>query len=130
MQGGKVVQNSVVNVAGVDPVNSIIDSFCNQQNMAFGDTNSFEKLGGMATMGGAIGRGMVLALSVWDDHAVDMLWVNSPYPTDKDAVTPGVARGTCRPPLAYQPPLNPPKLTRASSTRTSGGARSTALAAP
>ena len=64
MQGGKIVQNSVANIAGVGPVNSITDSFCNQQKMAFGGTNSFKKLGGMATMGDAIGRGMVLALSV------------------------------------------------------------------
>lgn len=46
-------------------------------------------------MGGAIGRGMVLALSVWDDHAVNMLWLDSTFPTDKDATAPGVARGTC-----------------------------------
>ncbi|OCL10685.1 carbohydrate-binding module family 1 protein [Glonium stellatum] len=95
VQNGKVIQNSAVNIAGIDPVSSITDSFCNQQKTAFGDTNSFEKLGGLTAMGGAIGRGMVLALSVWDDHSVNMLWLDSTYPTDKDASTLGVARGTC-----------------------------------
>lgn len=33
--------------------------------------------------------------TIWDDHAAQMLWLDSDYPTDKDASTPGVARGTC-----------------------------------
>lgn len=94
VQGGKVIANSASKVSGVDG-NSITDAFCNAQKTAFGDTNSFEKLGGLKQMGAAIGRGMVLALSVWDDHAVNMLWLDSTYPTDKSASTPGVARGTC-----------------------------------
>ncbi|KAF2499844.1 cellobiohydrolaseI [Lophium mytilinum] len=95
VQGGKVIANSAVSITGVDAVNSITDKYCNQQKTAFGDTNSFEKLGGLAAMGASLSRGMVLALSVWDDHAVNMLWLDSSYPTDKDASTPGVARGTC-----------------------------------
>jgi len=130
VQGGKVVQNSVVSVAGVDPVNSITDSFCNQQNMAFGDTNSFEKLGGMATMGGAIGRGMVLALSVWGDHAVNMLWLDSPYPTDKDATTPGVARGTCATTSGVPATIESANADASVIYQTSGEARPTAPAAP
>jgi len=46
-------------------------------------------------MGAAMGRGMVLVMSVWDDHAVNMLWLDSDYPTNVSASTPGVARGTC-----------------------------------
>ncbi|KAF2652546.1 glycoside hydrolase family 7 protein [Lophiostoma macrostomum CBS 122681] len=95
VQGGKVIQNSVSKVSGVTDSNSITDAWCNEQKTAFGDTNSFEKLGGLASMGGSLSRGMVLALSVWDDHAVNMLWLDSTYPTDKDATTPGAARGTC-----------------------------------
>ncbi|KAK7184786.1 hypothetical protein DPSP01_002242 [Paraphaeosphaeria sporulosa] len=94
VQNGKVIDNSVSKISGVTG-NSITDSYCNAQKTAFGDNNSFEKLGGLTAMGGAIGRGMVLALSVWDDHAVNMLWLDSTFPTDKDASTPGVARGTC-----------------------------------
>lgn len=95
VQDGTVIKNSVTKVDGITETDSITDAFCNEQKTAFGDTNSFENLGGMAAMGGAIGRGMVLALSVWDDHAVNMLWLDSSYPTDKDPSTPGVARGTC-----------------------------------
>ncbi|KAF2112341.1 glycoside hydrolase [Lophiotrema nucula] len=95
VQGGTVIQNSVSKIAGITESNSITDDFCNEQKTTFGDTNSFEKLGGLAAMGGAIGRGMVLALSVWDDHAVNMLWLDSTYPTDADATKPGIARGTC-----------------------------------
>lgn len=94
VQNGKVIDNSVSMISGVSG-NSVTDSYCNAQKTAFGDTNSFEKLGGLNAMGGAIGRGMVLALSVWDDHTVNMLWLDSSYPTDKDPSTPGVARGTC-----------------------------------
>jgi len=38
---------------------------------------------------------MVLSLSIWDDYAASMLWLDSDYPTNKDASAPGVARGTC-----------------------------------
>jgi cellulose 1,4-beta-cellobiosidase len=34
-------------------------------------------------------------MSLWDDHAVSMLWLDSTYPTDADPEKPGVARGTC-----------------------------------
>jgi cellulose 1,4-beta-cellobiosidase len=38
---------------------------------------------------------MVLVLSLWDDHQVAMLWLDSDYPTNKAASTPGVSRGPC-----------------------------------
>jgi len=44
-------------------------------------------------MGEALGRGVVLVMSLWDDHAVNMLWLDSDYPPDKTG--PGVARGPC-----------------------------------
>lgn len=81
-------------VAGVSG-NSITTSYCDAQKKTFGDQNKFEELGGLKAMGGSIGRGMVLALSVWDDHAVNMLWLDSTFPTDKSPTAPGVARGTC-----------------------------------
>ena len=94
VQNGVVIPNSQSTIADVSG-NSITDDFCNAQKTAFGDTNSFEKLGGLATMGDSLEKGMVLALSVWDDHTANMLWLDSSYPTDKDASTPGVARGPC-----------------------------------
>ena len=94
VQNGKVVDNSVSKISGVTG-NSITEAYCDAQKTAFGDNNKFSDLGGLKAMGGAIGRGMVLALSVWDDHAVNMLWLDSTFPTDKSPTAPGVARGTC-----------------------------------
>ncbi|KAJ7078311.1 cellulase [Mycena belliarum] len=95
VQNGKVIQNSMSSMAGVTPTNAISDDFCTQQKAATGDTNSFGKLGGLETMGAAIKKGMVLALSIWDDHAAGMLWLDAAYPTDADPTAPGVSRGPC-----------------------------------
>ena len=46
-------------------------------------------------MGEAMKRGMVLVLSLWDDHAANMLWLDSNYPPEGDVMQPGVARGPC-----------------------------------
>lgn len=44
-------------------------------------------------MSSALGAGMTLVMSVWDDHYSNMLWLDSTYPTT--ATTPGSDRGTC-----------------------------------
>ncbi|TFY77727.1 hypothetical protein EWM64_g6285 [Hericium alpestre] len=95
VQGGKVIQNSQVAIAGIDPVNSITDNFCAQQKTVFGDTNDFASKGGLKGIGAAFAKGVVLVMSVWDDYAANMLWLDSDYPTTADASAPGVARGTC-----------------------------------
>ncbi|KAL0953572.1 hypothetical protein HGRIS_004789 [Hohenbuehelia grisea] len=95
VQNGKVIANSKTNVPGMSAYDSVTDNFCNAQKQAFGDTNSFEQRGGLKAMGQAFTKGMALVLSIWDDHDVNMLWLDSNYPLDKDASTPGVARGTC-----------------------------------
>lgn len=46
-------------------------------------------------MGEALGRGMVLVMSIWDDHAAHMLWLDSDYPTTSPVTDPGVPRGPC-----------------------------------
>jgi cellulose 1,4-beta-cellobiosidase len=46
-------------------------------------------------MGEAMERGMVLVMSIWDDHEANMLWLDSDYPLDKPNSTPGVSRGPC-----------------------------------
>lgn len=46
-------------------------------------------------MGGSLSRGMTLVMSLWDDHDVNMLWLDSDYPPTKPASAPGVARGSC-----------------------------------
>ncbi|KAF9453502.1 carbohydrate-binding module family 1 protein [Macrolepiota fuliginosa MF-IS2] len=95
VQDGKVFQNSKVNVAGMDAYDSITADYCSTQKSVFGDTDQFGNKGGLAAMGASMGRGMVLVLSVWDDHEANMLWLDSDYPTTSDATKPGIARGTC-----------------------------------
>ncbi|KAB5571891.1 cellulose 1,4-beta-cellobiosidase [Coniochaeta sp. 2T2.1] len=92
VQNGKVIPNSQSKIAGVSG-NSITTDFCSKQKTAFGDTNVFAQKGGLAKMGDALKAGMVLVMSIWDDHAVNMLWLDSTYPTD--STKPGAARGSC-----------------------------------
>ena len=49
--------------------------------------------GGMASMDAAFEKGVVLVMSIWDDHDVNMLWLDSTYPANSTA--PGAKRGTC-----------------------------------
>ena len=98
VQNGKVIQNSKVNVPGVtagNGGNSIDAGFCSTQKSVFGDNGSFQNKGGLKAMGDAMAKGMVLVMSLWDDYAVNMLWLDSTYPTDQSASKPGVGRGTC-----------------------------------
>lgn len=46
-------------------------------------------------MGESFGRGMVLVMSLWDDHEAFMLWLDSDYPEGADPQEPGVSRGPC-----------------------------------
>lgn len=94
VQNGKVIQSRSITVGGKQ-FNSVTDEFCNAQKTAFQDPNDYEKRGGHKTMSQALDKGMVLALSLWDDHAANMLWLDSNYPLNKSPDTPGVARGTC-----------------------------------
>ncbi|KIK52078.1 carbohydrate-binding module family 1 protein [Collybiopsis luxurians FD-317 M1] len=93
VQNGQVIQNSMTNIAGIDATNEISTQFCQQQKTAFGDTDTFDQKGGLTGMGTALNDGMVLVLSLWDDYAVNMLWLDSTYPTD--GTKPGDFRGTC-----------------------------------
>eukprot|EP00933_Yihiella_yeosuensis_P025646 TRINITY_DN19896_c0_g1_i1.p1 TRINITY_DN19896_c0_g1~~TRINITY_DN19896_c0_g1_i1.p1 ORF type:complete len:490 (+),score=106.30 TRINITY_DN19896_c0_g1_i1:115-1584(+) len=96
VQDGKVVPNSMSSIAGVTDSNSVTDAFCNEVKTAFGDINDFKRKGGLKKMGDALQRGMVLVFSLWDDPIANMLWLDSKFPLDKPAGTPGVARGPCR----------------------------------
>merc|ERR1712008_343553 len=61
----------------------------------FEDVNDFMAKGGNAGMGESLDRGHVLALSLWDDVEVNMLWLDSAYPLDKPVDDPGIKRGDC-----------------------------------
>ena len=67
-----------------------------RQNKAkFKETNHFEQLGGFKTMTESFKRGMVFVISLWDDSSVNMLWLDSIYPTT--SLEPGAKRGPCDP---------------------------------
>lgn len=95
VQNGKVIQNSKVNVPGMTAYDSITQAYCNSAKTAFGDRDSFSAHGGMAGISKSMAAGMVLVLSIWDDHTANMLWLDSNYPVASSASTPGIARGTC-----------------------------------
>jgi cellulose 1,4-beta-cellobiosidase len=94
VQGGKTIPQAASAIEGVEG-NSITTKFCDAQKKVFGDTYTFKDKGGMANMAQALAKGMVLVMSLWDDHYSNMLWLDSTYPTDKDASVPGIGRGEC-----------------------------------
>jgi cellulose 1,4-beta-cellobiosidase len=93
VQNGVVIQNSETNVPGITATNEISTAFCEQEAAAFAETDTFDQKGGLSAMQTAFNTGMVLVLSLWDDYAVNMLWLDSDFPTTGNA--PGDARGTC-----------------------------------
>ncbi|KIJ59320.1 glycoside hydrolase family 7 protein [Hydnomerulius pinastri MD-312] len=95
VQNGVVISNSKVNIPGMTAYDSITSDYCDAQKTIFGNTDSFDNQGGLTAMGEAFAQGVVLVMSVWDDYAAEMLWLDSDYPATADASTPGVARGTC-----------------------------------
>ncbi|TPX31673.1 hypothetical protein SmJEL517_g05045 [Synchytrium microbalum] len=97
IQNGKVIETPSTNVTGMPAYQSVTDKFCNDQKTAFNDTNAFGKMGGLAAMGQAMQKGMVLVISLWTDNAANMLWLDSSYPPTKSPGSPGVTRGTCSP---------------------------------
>ncbi|KAF4633191.1 hypothetical protein G7Y89_g4935 [Cudoniella acicularis] len=90
VQNGKVIQNSAVNVTGLKAVNSMDNEYCTAQKKVFPTTDAFAAQGGMSKMGDALGRGMVLVFSIWDDASGGMLWLDSTTGTG-----PGSVRGPC-----------------------------------
>jgi len=72
------------------------DGWCAAQKRSFKDRNSFSEKGGMKAMGEALKRGMVLVISMWDDIAVNMNWLDSSM-DNCDPASPGCTRGPCDP---------------------------------
>jgi len=91
-QGGKKVEIPSLNVGGKS-FNSISPEFCQAEVDTFKDGTNFLEKGGFDATGLAFEKGMVLALSLWDDHYANMLWLDSTYPVD--STDPGAKRGTC-----------------------------------
>jgi len=94
-QNGKVIQNTKVNLPGMPAYDSVSDKFCADQKKVTGDPNDWARKGGAAAMQKALQSGLVLVMSLWDDHAARMLWLDSNYPLNKPVNQPGVPRGPC-----------------------------------
>jgi len=93
VQDGKKISNAMSDLSGVTPFDSLMDDTCAAQKEVFGEGNDFKSQGGLKGMGDAMERGMVLVMSIWDDHAANMLWLDSIYPPS--ATGPGAERGPC-----------------------------------
>jgi len=95
VQDGKVIANNVANVPGMQPWDSVNQPMCDEQKKIFGDPDDHTEKGGMRAMGESMDRGQVLVMSLWDDHDVNMLWLDSDFPVDANPSDPGVSRGSC-----------------------------------
>ncbi|KAK3314200.1 glycoside hydrolase family 7 protein [Apodospora peruviana] len=70
IQDGTVIQNQAV-TAGGQTLDKMTNGYCNST------AEWFQKRGGLAQMGQAIGRGMVLIFSIWADDGGFMNWLDS-----------------------------------------------------
>jgi len=98
VQGGEVIENPTITLASKQ-YNSISDDYCDAQMAAFNATNhdEFKAHGGIKQTGKAMEKGLVLVMSLWDDHDVNMLWLDSVYPPAEKPYPPGALRGPCSP---------------------------------
>jgi len=100
IQNGKVIDNTHIMWDGIEiePYDEINDDFCKATKEVYGDKNHHDEVGGLKKMGDQMKNGMVLAMSLWDDHEANMLWLDSDYPVGCDPSTPtdhGCHRGPC-----------------------------------
>ncbi|KAJ5939563.1 hypothetical protein N7466_002697 [Penicillium verhagenii] len=70
VQGDKVIQNAVVNVTGTE-TDSLTNEYCSETAEYFTD------MGGLKQIGKALGRGMALIFSIWNDSGAYMDWLDS-----------------------------------------------------
>lgn len=95
VQNGQVIHSPESTILGPNDTDSITDEFCVAKKTLFGDIDDYQEKGGTVAMGDSLDRGQVLALSLWDDVEVNMLWLDAAFPLDKPVSDPGVKRGDC-----------------------------------
>jgi len=93
-QGNTVIHTPSLQVGGHGPFDSLTKDYCTAEVGHYKDHTNFLEKGGFDQTGYAFEQGMVLALSMWDDHEANMLWLDSTYPIDSPDA-PGAKRGTC-----------------------------------
>merc|ERR1712048_1248258 len=72
---------------------SITTQFCQDWVDTTKDGTNFLEKGGFDAVDKALEQGVVLVMSLWDDHFANMLWLDSIYPTD--STDPTNYRGSC-----------------------------------
>lgn len=92
-QGSTIIPTPTMAVGGKGSYNSLSTEYCQAEVDYFADGTNFLAKGGLSSMDKAFEEGMVLVMSIWDDHDVNMLWLDSTYPVD--GKKPGSHRGTC-----------------------------------
>jgi len=92
IQDGKKIEAPSVKLNG-NTYDSITEDMCKDWVGTTKDGTNFIEKGGMASVQRVLEKGVVLVMSLWDDHDANMLWLDANYPTDsKD---PGAYRGSC-----------------------------------
>jgi len=92
VQNGKKIENPHFDLLG-NKHDSITQQFCEDWVGTTKDGTNFIQKGGMTDVDRSLEKGVVLVMSLWDDHFANMLWLDSTYPTDsKD---PTNYRGSC-----------------------------------
>lgn len=72
VQDGRVIHNAAITTAdGLLTTSVMDDAYCNAT------ASWFQQRGGLADIGEALGRGMVLVFSIWDDTGSYMDWLDS-----------------------------------------------------
>jgi len=95
VQNGQVIGNAESQIPGVNG-STMTDEFCNAQKKAFEDFDHHQQKGGLKSMGETLKRGMVLSVSIWDDFATHMAWLDAAFPPGEDPEKRyGVLRGPC-----------------------------------
>lgn len=92
-QGDKVIHTPAIDVGGKGKFDSLTKEYCEAEVGLFKDKTNFLEKGGFKATDTALTKGMVLAMSLWDDHYANMLWLDSTYPEGSTA--PGSSRGPC-----------------------------------
>merc|ERR1711998_516273 len=91
-QDGQTVEHPAYTVNG-NQHNTISDAFCADWVATTQDGTNFLEKGGLDAVEKAIDAGVVLVMSLWDDHYANMLWLDSTYPVGSS--DPGAYRGAC-----------------------------------
>merc|ERR1719164_71669 len=73
--------------------NTITYEFCADWVAETKDGTNYLEKGGLGAVDTAFEQGVVLVMSLWDDHYANMLWLDSTYPVG--STDPGTMRGNC-----------------------------------